>query len=151
MTGQIDNQLFREWILSASSMYYPARRLEEMIMQSENMWPSLRGRHVRLLAKIRATAFSMNCCRIGMYASMYCSGRMGGDFAWENHGVPLFYFVKVFCLCSLPWIITSAALFNKIIQCLTHLLKSNQITILLIFHVFLPPVAVKWWKRIIDF
>jgi len=31
------------------------------------------------LAKIRATAFSIKCCRIGMCARMYCSGCMGGD------------------------------------------------------------------------
>ena len=90
MNGQIDNQLFREWILSASSKCNPACRLEEMILLPQHVRCPYRERHGGSLRNSVRRYFLWNVRRIGMCASMYRSGCMGGVFAWENHGVPLF-------------------------------------------------------------
>ena len=76
---------WKRWFLQLQHVRYPYRE-----------------RHGSCLRKSVQRFFLWNGCCIGMCAGTYCSSRMGGVFAWENHGVPLS--IRVFYLRSLYWV-----------------------------------------------
>jgi hypothetical protein len=94
------------------------------LLQSEQQAPRYRGRHVWLLAKIPCDDFLYE-----MLVVLVCAHACTAPVAWGeiSHerimAFPFSIYVKVFCLCSLPWILTrNIVFFKKFSLHLSHIL-----------------------------